>query len=142
MVNLLNRVKLRNVPVLRYYIGCWRCWADFSGRARRREYLIFFIFNALILRGVYLLYMALAELTPMLSGDPSYALLLPVLVMLVPSLAVSSRRLHDCGYGAGWLIPLYLTPLIFLSWIFFLWPSRPEGDRFWDYPVEEWWEAY
>ncbi len=70
-------------------------YATFQGRARRKEYWMFFLFNSLI-------YFAIGFL-----GFSELALLY-YLVVLIPSIAVAVRRMHDVG-KSGWfvLIPLY-----------------------------------
>ena len=78
-----------------YYLLAFKKYATFQGRARRKEYWMFFLCNCLI-------YFAIG-----LVGS-SELVLLYYLVVLVPSVAVAVRRMHDVG-KSGWfvLIPLY-----------------------------------
>lgn len=84
---------------MNWYIKCLKQYADFSGRARRKEYWLFVLFNYIIFN--------VAGLIDVISGftdgfeiGPLGALYL--LGMLIPSLAVIVRRLHDIG-KSGWL---------------------------------------
>lgn len=81
-------------------------YATFSGRARRSEYWFFVLFNYVISAALGFLgrYMFLFSI---LSGLYSLA-------VLIPSLAVTWRRLHDIGKGGGWYF-MVLVPLV--GWI-------------------------
>lgn len=77
-------------------------YADFNGRSRRSEYWYFVLFNLLIQYGLgYLL--GLVSVTVAGGFSVIYSL-----ALLVPSIAVGVRRMHDVG-KSGWylLIPLY-----------------------------------
>lgn len=88
-----------------YYLGCWQKFATFQGRARRREYWFFILFNAIIS-------IALAITDISLGGD-SMGLLsgLYSLLIFLPSLAVTVRRLHDIDRSGWWLL-LYVVPVV------------------------------
>ncbi|GAA3760380.1 DUF805 domain-containing protein [Flavobacterium ginsengiterrae] len=76
-------------------------YANFEGRARRKEYWMFFLANMIIS-------FALGFVMGLIS--PSLGLVANVysLAVLVPSIAVAIRRMHDVG-KSGWfiLIPIY-----------------------------------
>lgn len=86
-----------------WYLQVLRKYAEFNGRARRTEYWMFVLFNfiAYVVLGV-------AERILHLSGVLSAAYGLAV---LIPSLAVSVRRLHDTDRSGWWLL-IGLIPLI------------------------------
>ncbi len=102
-------------------------YANFEGRARRKEYWMFTLFNFLIilllagLGGAFLAMEinALATVFYILYGV--YAL-----AVLIPGLAVTVRRLHDTG-KSGWMILAGLIPLIGGIWLLILYVT--EGDR-------------
>jgi uncharacterized membrane protein YhaH (DUF805 family) len=89
-----------------WYLKCWRHYADFGGRARRREFWMFVLFNLLIGCALGVLDSVLQWRTPMGYGRLAgfYQLL-----VLVPSLAVGARRLHDTG-RSGWWQLIALVP--------------------------------
>jgi uncharacterized membrane protein YhaH (DUF805 family) len=81
-------------------------YATFSGRARRSEYWYFYLFSILagMVAGLLdaVLFSGAATSTAFKgSGGPVAAIL--NLALLLPSLAVTVRRLHDTGHS-GWLI--------------------------------------
>ena len=93
-------------------------YADFDGRARRKEFWMFVLFNILISLGITLIVGLVSDsLASLLSGLYSLA-------VLVPGIAVGVRRLHDTG-KTGWLILLGLIPLINLVLLYFF---AIEGD--------------
>ena len=51
--------------------------------------------------------------------------------MIVPTLAVTVRRLHDAGYS-GWLVLLSFIPWLggLILFVFTLLPASPNGARY------------
>ena len=74
-------------------------YADFKGRARRKEFWMFVLINFVI-----------SVVVSIIGGLLGFSFLSGIysLAVLVPSIAVSVRRMHDVG-KSGWfvLIPLY-----------------------------------
>jgi len=107
---------------MNWYLKALKQYADFSGRARRKEYWMFTLFNMIIIYALILVMMVgnaiksseLSLLGMVLYGG--YAL-----AIIVPSLAVCVRRLHDIG-KSGWYFFIGLIPLvggiILLIWLF------------------------
>ncbi len=85
-------------------------YATFQGRARRSEYWLFTLFNSLICLGAtilisVLLVTALAdERTPGGAGIVGVFFWIYGLAVLLPSLAVGCRRLHDTGRSGAYLL--------------------------------------
>ncbi|AXG73823.1 DUF805 domain-containing protein [Flavobacterium arcticum] len=92
-------------------------YATFSGRARRSEYWYFVLFNIII--GIILGIIDSVIGIDLLGTIYS-------LVVLIPSLAVGIRRLHDVG-KSGWFTLIILIPLIGAIWLIVLYAT--EGDR-------------
>jgi len=101
-------------------------YATFSGRARRAEYWWFALFSLLVSIGLQALDIALFGL-PQNPGDPPPNLFgaLFSLAILLPSLAVWVRRLHDVG-RSGWWWLLVFVPVI--GWIVLFYWSVRRGD--------------
>ena len=84
---------------------------QFSGRSRRKEYWLFglFIFIVAIVLSVFQI-----NSTPSSMGGSSFAQMITAVFnigIIIPSLAVLSRRLHDTDRSAWWML-LGLVPLI------------------------------
>ncbi len=109
---------------MNWYLKCLKQYADFLGRARRKEYWMFVFFNICIALVLGFIDGLCGWLSPkvglgVLGGIYS-------LCVFIPGLAVSVRRLHDIG-KSGWnylfiLIPL-IGPILILIWF------CKEGER-------------
>ena len=85
---------------------CFRKYADFTGRARRSEYWYFVLFTVLAL---FLAILMDAILLPLASAGPIWAVI--VCSLLLPNLAVQTRRLHDIGRSGDSLVGYVLSVL-------------------------------
>lgn len=96
------------------YLAVLRKYVEFSGRAKRREYWMFFLVNLVIS-----IILSFIDRAIGLTSDTGVGLLSGVygLAVLLPSLAVTVRRLHDTG-RTGWWVLIVLVPLI--GWIVLL----------------------
>jgi uncharacterized membrane protein YhaH (DUF805 family) len=103
---------------MEYMIAPLKKYADFQGRARRMEYWMFVLFQILV-------FIALAIVGAIVSGGDSDSvlfnllILIPALGFLIPSIAVTVRRLHDSN-RSGWWYFISLVPLIGGIWLFIL----------------------
>jgi uncharacterized membrane protein YhaH (DUF805 family) len=84
---------------MKFYLKVLQNYATFKGRASRSEYWYFVLFN--IIFSIALSYVSGVVNLPILYTIYSLAL-------LIPSIAVAVRRMHDVG-KSGWfiLIPIY-----------------------------------
>ena len=98
-------------------------YADFSGRSRRMEFWMWQLFQVIVYFGIIILAMIVGA-GGMMTGDPNAAIAgggaaliimllygLYALAVLVPSLAVAVRRLHDTN-RSGWWILAPLAPYL------------------------------
>lgn len=117
---------------MHWYLDVLKKYAVFSGRARRAEYWIFVLVNAIITFVLtvidHVLGLVPAHSTPLSTGLLSGIYLLAV---LVPSLAVQCRRLHDTD-RRGWWMLLSLIPIIgsLVLLVFNVMPGKPGPNRF------------
>lgn len=90
---------------MKYYIEVLKKYAVFSGRARRKEYWMFFLFNMIICIIISVVE-SIVGLFP--ESDSSLFANIYSLAILVPAIAVSIRRMHDVD-KSGWfiLVPIY-----------------------------------
>tara|TARA_B100001248_G_C27191117_1_gene366773 strand:+ start:62 stop:424 length:363 start_codon:yes stop_codon:yes gene_type:complete len=101
---------------MEWYIKVLKQFSDFETRARRKEYWMFTLFSVIISSILTLidnnLGTAVNTGTGLLGGIYS-------LIILVPTLAVGVRRLHDVG-KSGWMLLVALIPLIGVIWLLIL----------------------
>jgi uncharacterized membrane protein YhaH (DUF805 family) len=102
---------------MNWYLKVLKQYADFNGRARRKEYWMFVLFNMIFAIVAMLLDHFLGIAMEEIGYGPLYGLY--VLGMFIPGLAVGVRRLHDVG-KSGWMMLLGLIPLIGAIWLLIL----------------------
>ncbi len=95
-----------------WYLQVWQRYAEFTGRSRRMEFWIFFLYNVVILLVLYLASVGFALVNQPEMGASMYFIYFAyALVALVPCVACTVRRLHDIGKN-GWWVLLVLVPII------------------------------
>ena len=94
---------------MNWYLKCWKQYADFSGRARRKEYWMFVLFNIIVAIIAGIIDGVLGLINPEIGFGVFGGLY--SLAAFIPGLAVSVRRLHDIG-KSGWYYLLGLIPLL------------------------------
>lgn len=93
---------------MNYYLEAFRKYAEFSGRARRSEYWFFTLFNVLITLVLALLGANLVRLLGLNANGSLGLAYLYLLVSLLPTVAVSVRRLHDIGLSGWWYLIVFV----------------------------------
>ena len=109
----------RDQGPLAWYLEALKKYAVFSGRARRKEYWYFVLFTFLI--GVAL---GFVDMTGVLGN-------VYTLAVLIPSITVDVRRLHDTDHS-GWWLWIVLVPLIgaIVLLVFLVSDSHPGQNRY------------
>ena len=87
---------------MNWYLHVWKNYATFDGRATRSEYWYFILFNTIIS-------IALLIIDEIATGG--ILSIVYLLAILIPSIAVATRRLHDIN-KSGWWQLIALIPLI------------------------------
>lgn len=100
---------------MEWYISALKKYAEFSGRSRRKEYWLFILFNFVISFVLSLVDAAMGTFDAeaglgVFSGIYSLA-------VLIPSVAVTVRRLHDIGKSGWWVLVVFI-PVI--GWLVIL----------------------
>lgn len=100
-----------------WYFKVLRQYADFSGRARRKEYWMFVLFNMIFA----IVAMIVDNIAGTTAGNLPYGFIyiLYVVAVLIPGLAVAVRRLHDVG-KSGWMLLISLIPIVGSIWLLVL----------------------
>ena len=118
---------------MKWYIKCFKQYADFKGRARRKEYWLFTLFNILVLTALLVLDYVIGWADDTLGFGVLYALY--AIMAFIPSLAVCIRRLHDIG-KSGWNYLFVLIPIVgaILMIVWFCTAGDAGENRFGDDP--------
>ncbi len=108
---------------MKWYLKVLSNYVNFSGRARRKEFWMFFLFNLII---VFALSFLLGFISDFINYEVAPLLLgIYILGILLPYFAVAVRRLHDSGKSGGYIF-VYFIP--FIGGIWFLILMATEGD--------------
>ncbi len=114
---------------MNYYLEAFRKYAVFSGRARRSEYWYFTLFSMIAI--------AILRTLDQSSGrynDETHSGTLESiygLIVLIPTLSLGVRRLHDTGRSGWWLL-INLVPVAgwIINLIFDLQDSQPGSNQY------------
>jgi len=101
---------------MQWYLKVLKQYADFNGRARRTEFWMFTLFSAIASIVLALIDTLIGTASVYGSGSaytfsPGLLQGLYALAVLIPSLAVTVRRLHDTD-RTGWWVLIGLVPFV------------------------------
>lgn len=107
---------------MNWYIGVLKNYVGFSGRARRTEFWMFVLFNVIV--------SVILSIIDRLIGNNILGYIY-ALAVLLPSLAVAVRRLHDTD-RTGWWILIGLIPVIgaIVLIVFYAMPGTVGPNRY------------
>lgn len=108
---------------MNWYLEVLKKYAVFGGRARRKEYWMFFLINAIIGFAIGFIETRI--------GGPGVIGMIYSLAVLIPAIAVSVRRLHDTSRSGWWLLISFI-PLIgtIILLVFLATDSTPGENQF------------
>ena len=95
---------------MQWYLAVLKNYVGFSGRARRKEYWMFTLINAIVGAIINVIQLILGLELPYLS-------MLYLLATFLPVLALAIRRLHDTDRSGAWAL-LFFVP--FIGWLVLL----------------------
>lgn len=115
-----------------WYLEVMRKYADFSGRARRKEYWMFQLINIVILGALLA-----ALIPPLIAHTQTFLplflgvfLCVYALATIVPGLAVSVRRLHDADLSGWWVLVGFVPAGGIVLLVFHVLDSTPGPNRY------------
>lgn len=120
---------------MNWYLEVLRKYAVFSGRARRKEYWFFFLFNI-----IFIIVLSFIDaIIGTYNAQANIGLLggIYALAVLIPAIAVGVRRLHDTNRSGWWLL-IGLIPILggIVLLIFMLLDSQPGENQYGANPKE------
>ncbi len=118
---------------MNWYLKVLKKYAVFEGRAQRAEYWYFILFTILI--SIVLAFIDMA--TGTFNQETGFGVISGIysLAVLIPTIAVGVRRLHDTN-RTGWWILIGLIPLIgfIVLLVFFVMDSDPSANEYGENP--------
>ncbi|MDO5516240.1 MAG: DUF805 domain-containing protein [Clostridium sp.] len=112
--NINNNINMNQNenPFIMYYADVFKNkYAMFNGRASRKEYWMFVLFNCLISIGLCI--------PDTIIGADGILVILYSLATIIPSISILVRRLHDIGKSGAWYF-ISLVPFIGGIWLLIL----------------------
>ena len=110
--------------MMHWMILPFKRYAEFTGRSRRMEYWMFTLFNTIVIVALAFLLIGAGGFAnlddpnadPMamgaLFGGMGLIVLIYILAVLIPSIAVTVRRLHDRDMSGWWYLAFFVGGLI------------------------------
>ncbi|MDR2861311.1 MAG: DUF805 domain-containing protein, partial [Syntrophobacterales bacterium] len=119
---------------MKWFIKGLKHYADFSGRARRKEYWMFALFSVIFAAAwsfLGILVFTFLNGSNNIAAENIILIMSYLVVFTLPGMAVAVRRLHDVG-KSGWMLLVSLIPIIGGIWLFVLMltNSQPEENRY------------
>lgn len=113
---------------MNWYLDAWKNYVNFQGRARRKAFWMFALFNI-----IAIVALTFVESLIGLRGEGGYGILSGIysLAVILPALGLAVRRLHDTG-RSGWWILISLVPLIggIILIVFYAQNSQPGTNQY------------
>lgn len=117
--DLITRIAIqfKKIKIMNWYLQVLKKYAVFSGRARRQEYWMFVLINLII----SIILSIIDNIMGLAGPESPYGIISSIylLFVLIPSIAVGVRRLHDIG-KSGWMLLIAFIPLIGAIWLIVL----------------------
>ena len=125
---------LKNLKPFQWFTKCLRQYADFKGRARRKEFWMFVLFYqifAWLCQSCLYVLNYLDEEWIIASPEPAFTIIsiiygILILSLLIPGISVNVRRLHDVG-KSGWFLLVALIPIVGIIWLIILYCKDGES---------------
>lgn len=111
---------------MNWYLTVLRRYAEFSGRSRRKEYWYFVLFNSIFIVTLSVVDVKIGTYNP--QADLGLLSGLYVAATLLPSIAVSVRRLHDIDCSGWWLLVSFV-PFLGIALLFFMVDAGTAGEN-------------
>lgn len=117
---------------MNWYLKVLKQYVDFSGRARRKEFWMFTLFNMIIYIALMLIMIAgITSQNDSLTGIGIILFIAYDLAIIIPHLAVCVRRLHDVG-RSGWYYFILFVPLVgFIILLVWFCTDSQAGENEW-----------
>ena len=125
-MNFLNAVKS-------YFVR----WNDFKTRSSRSEYWWATLFSVLVSLALELLNVAIASNPPALILTISILVLIFLIFMMIASLALAVRRLHDLDKSGWWYLLVFTIIGIIPLTIWFCSKGKEGENRFGENPLSK-----
>ncbi|RKS86015.1 uncharacterized membrane protein YhaH (DUF805 family) [Orbus hercynius] len=105
-----------------WYLKCIKDnYANFNGRARRKEFWMFTLFNWIVIFVLMILAGIFGSFSHSLASIVVFIYFIFAAAVIIPTIAVTVRRLHDTGRSGWWYLIIFVPivgPIILLVFMF------------------------
>ena len=118
---------------MNHFINVLKKYATFSGRATRSEYWYFVLIYSIIYTILMGIDFAIGTFSKQLMGNGSFLGFLSTaysLVLFLPSLAVTVRRLHDINKSGWWILLIFVPIIGFILLVVYLCTNSKEDNKY------------
>lgn len=109
------------------FVSVFRNWSNFSGRACRSEYWFFTLSVFLITLIVSLVEIMTGTYNEEIGYGPLSGLF--QVIIIIPSISVTSRRLQDRGISGWWQLSYFTIIGIFVILILLMLPAKEDENK-------------
>lgn len=140
VVNSLDALYLKesNYSFFDWILKGFKDYANFSGRARRKEYWYFYLASSLFTLICRLIIYIVTISSP--SYDTASAILSFILILnlilVIPTWAVGARRLHDIGRSGWWQLAVLIPIIGWLTILYFFCSNTSPKNNEWGAPAK------
>lgn len=119
-------------------VSVFKNWKNFQGRASRSEFWYFFLAGCLISIAITIIEIA-TGIVDIESSEPEQGILFNIffLMILIPSLSVTARRLQDRGISGWWQLSYLIVIGSFVIPIICMLPAKEEENKWGRDPLLE-----
>ena len=113
--------------IVQSFISVFKNWNNFSGRACRSEYWFFYLSIFLITIVLTIVELLLGVFDEVTGFGPLTALF--QIIIIIPSISVTSRRLQDRGISGWWQLSYFTIIGIFIIFILLMLPAKEDENK-------------
>jgi len=114
---------------MKHYTNAWKKSFDFSGRALRAEFWAFSLINYAIMLLLISLGLLLSEGNLSYSMAPVVPYIIFLIIIIIPTISVTVRRLHDIDKSGGWFFIQLIPTIGYIVIIVFACTDGTSGDN-------------
>ena len=117
---------------MNWYLKAFENYFNFKGRARRKEFWMFLLFQIIILISIFIIQFELFyEFFDEIEKEYDAYILLEffLLISTIPFISVTVRRYHDTGRRGFWIIALLFIPIASFFGLAYLFEKGNEGTN-------------
>lgn len=140
-VDFLDSLYMRegNYGFIDWSLKALKNFDDFKGRSRRKEYWYFCLSSSLFALTCNLIFYIIVTLSfpgyDTASAIMNFKIILN-LILLIPTLAVGSRRLHDIGRSGWWQLIIFIPFVGWLVLLYFMFSNTSPQSNKWGPPAK------